>query len=119
MAENLTQGPKAQDEEIKQAQAELNNIKSDLSHLQKDIRELMHALKGTGESRWAEARSRAQGMAHDRAEQMRDQLHEFQDRARRNIQHAREVAQERPFSAVFGALTVGVFLGLLLGARRK
>jgi ElaB/YqjD/DUF883 family membrane-anchored ribosome-binding protein len=97
---------------------ELKAVKDDLKELRADFQDLLSALKGEGGEKLSDLRDRVKASARDKAAAARDRADDMRDGLHESTERAREVLGDRPFTTAVGALCLGLITGVILGGRR-
>jgi ElaB/YqjD/DUF883 family membrane-anchored ribosome-binding protein len=100
---------------------ELETLKGDVAKLANDLKDVLHAVGAQGKEKLEENKKRLEsairtlrGEAKEKLGEAYDSLHEHGKEA---VELSRKKIEERPLTAVFTALGVGVLLGILIGRR--
>ena len=100
---------------------ELETLKGDVTKLANDLKDVRHAVGTQGKEKLIENKKRLEsalktlrGEAKEKLGEAYDSLHEHGKEA---VELSRKKIEERPLTAVFTALGVGVLLGILIGRR--
>lgn len=100
---------------------ELETLKGDVTKLANDLKEALHAVGAQGKEKLEENRKRLEaaiknlrGEAKEKFGEAYESLHEHSKEA---VELSRKKIEERPLTAVFTALGVGVLVGILIGRR--
>jgi ElaB/YqjD/DUF883 family membrane-anchored ribosome-binding protein len=105
----------------KGATIELETLKGDVAKLANDLKDALHAVGAQGKEKLEENKKRLEaaiktlrGEAKEKIGEAYESLHEHGKEA---VDLSRKKIEERPLTAVFTALGVGVLLGILIGRR--
>jgi ElaB/YqjD/DUF883 family membrane-anchored ribosome-binding protein len=100
---------------------ELETLKGDVAKLANDLKDVLHAVGTQGKEKLEESKKRLEsaiktlrGEAKEKFDEAYESLHEHGKEA---VELSRKKIEERPLTAVFTALGVGVLLGILIGRR--
>jgi ElaB/YqjD/DUF883 family membrane-anchored ribosome-binding protein len=100
---------------------ELETLKNDVTKLANDLKDTLHAVGAQGKEKLAENKKRLEaaiktlrGEAKEKFDEAYESLREHSKEA---VDMSRKKIEERPLTAVFAALGVGVLVGILIGRR--
>ena len=100
---------------------ELETLKGDVAKLANDLKDALHAVGAQGKEKLEENKKRLEaavktlrGETKEKLGEAYESLHEHSKEA---VDLSRKKIEERPLTAVFTALGVGVLLGILIGRR--
>ena len=100
---------------------ELETLKGDVTKLANDLKDVLHAVGTQGKEKLIENKKRLEsalktlrGEAKEKLGEAYDSLHEHGKEA---VELSRKKIEERPLTAVFTALGVGLLVGILIGRR--
>jgi ElaB/YqjD/DUF883 family membrane-anchored ribosome-binding protein len=100
---------------------ELETLKNDVTKLANDLKDMLHSVGTQGKEKLAENKKRLEaalktlrGEAKEKFEEAYESLSEHGKEA---VELSRKKIEEKPLTAVFTALGVGVLLGILIGRR--
>jgi len=104
-----------------EASVEFETLKNDVQKLTNDLKDLLHAVGAQGKEKLAENKKRLEsalktlrGEAKEKLSETYDSLKEHSQEA---VDYSRKKIEERPLTAVFTALGIGVIIGVLVGRR--
>jgi ElaB/YqjD/DUF883 family membrane-anchored ribosome-binding protein len=100
---------------------ELETLKGDVAKLANDLKDVLHAVGTQGREKLEENKKRLEsaiktlrGEAKEKFDEAYDSL---QEHGKEAVELSRKKIEERPLTAVFAALGVGVLVGILIGRR--
>jgi ElaB/YqjD/DUF883 family membrane-anchored ribosome-binding protein len=100
---------------------ELETLKSDVQKLANDLKDTLHAIGAQGKEKLEENKKRLEsaiktlrGEVKEKFNEAYENLHEHGKEA---VDMSRKKIEERPLTAVFTALGIGVIFGILIGRR--
>ena len=104
-----------------EASVELENLKQDINKLTNDLREMVHTVGAQGKEKLAENKKRLEHalktLRGDAKEKFDETYDYVREQSKEAVEKSRKQIEERPLTAVFTALGVGVILGVLIGRR--
>jgi ElaB/YqjD/DUF883 family membrane-anchored ribosome-binding protein len=100
---------------------ELETLKGDVSKLANDLKDVLHAVGAQGKEKLEENKKKLESALRTLRGEAKEKLGEAYDSLKEHSQEAvdlsRKKIEERPLTAVFTALGVGLLVGILIGRR--
>jgi ElaB/YqjD/DUF883 family membrane-anchored ribosome-binding protein len=100
---------------------EFETLKGDVQKLTNDLKDLLHAVGTQGKEKLAENKKRLESALKTLRGEAKEKFGEAYDSLKEHSQEAvdlsRKKIEERPLTAVFTALGVGILIGVLVGRR--
>jgi ElaB/YqjD/DUF883 family membrane-anchored ribosome-binding protein len=100
---------------------ELETLKGDVAKLANDLKDMIHAVGTQGKEKLVENKQRLESALRTLRGEAKEKLGEAYESLREHGQEAvdlsRKKIEERPLTAVFTALGVGLLVGILIGRR--
>lgn len=100
---------------------ELETLKQDITKLSGDLKDMVHTVGAQGKEKLIENKKRlehALKTLRGDAKEKFDETYEYVcEHGKEAVEKSRKEIEERPLTAVFTALGVGVILGILIGRR--
>ncbi len=100
---------------------EFETLKNDVQKLTGDLKDLLHAVGAQGKEKLVENKKRLEAALKTLRGEAKEKFGEAYDALKEHGQEAidlsRKKIEERPLTAVFTALGVGVLIGVLVGRR--
>jgi ElaB/YqjD/DUF883 family membrane-anchored ribosome-binding protein len=100
---------------------ELETLKGDVAKLANDLKDVLHAAGAQGKEKLIESKERLESAIKALKGEAKEKLGEAYDSLREHSKEAVEISrkkiEERPLTAVFTALGVGLLVGILIGRR--
>jgi ElaB/YqjD/DUF883 family membrane-anchored ribosome-binding protein len=100
---------------------ELETLRSDVSKLANDLKEMLHNVGSQGREKLVENKKRLESALktlRGEAKEKFDEAYEcLRESSKEAVEKSRKQIEEKPFTAVFTALGVGVIIGILVGRR--
>jgi ElaB/YqjD/DUF883 family membrane-anchored ribosome-binding protein len=100
---------------------EFETLKGDVQKLTNDLKDLLHAVGTQGKEKLAENKRRLESALKTLRGEAKEKLGEAYDSLKEHSQEAIDISrkkiEERPLTAVFTALGVGLLVGILIGRR--
>ena len=107
--------------ESNQTTIEFETLKGDVQKLTSDLKDLLHAVGTQGKEKLAENKKRLEAALKTLRGEAKEKLGEaydsFKEHGQEAVDYSRKKIEERPLTAVFTALGVGVLLGIIIGRR--
>jgi ElaB/YqjD/DUF883 family membrane-anchored ribosome-binding protein len=104
-----------------EATVEFETLKGDVQKLTNDLKDLLHAVGTQGKEKLVENKKRLESALKTLRGEAKEKFSEAYDCVREHGKEAvdlsRKKIEERPLTAVFAALGVGVLVGILIGRR--
>jgi ElaB/YqjD/DUF883 family membrane-anchored ribosome-binding protein len=104
-----------------EASVELETLKQDISKLSSDLKDMVHTVGAQGKEKLAENKKRLERAIktlRGEAKEKFDESYEYVcEHGKEAVEKSRKQIEEKPLTAVFTALGVGVILGILIGRR--
>jgi ElaB/YqjD/DUF883 family membrane-anchored ribosome-binding protein len=100
---------------------ELETLKGDVTKLANDLKDVLHAVGAQGKEKLEENKKRLEAaiktLRGEAKEKFGEAYESLQEHGKEAVDLSRKKIEERPLTAVFTALGVGVLLGILIGRR--
>jgi len=100
---------------------ELETLREDVSKLANDLKEMLHNVGAQGKDKLMENKKRLEDAIktlRGEAKEKFDEAYEcFREHSKEAVEKSRKQIEEKPLTAVFTALGVGVIIGILVGRR--
>ena len=100
---------------------ELETLKGDVQKLANDLKEMLQTVGTQGKERLAENKKRLEAAIKNLRGEAKEKFGEaydsLQEHGKEAVELSRKKIEDRPLTAVFTALGVGVLLGILIGRR--
>jgi ElaB/YqjD/DUF883 family membrane-anchored ribosome-binding protein len=106
---------------IGESAVELETLKGDVLKLSNDLKEMLHNVGAQGKEKLAENKKRLESALktlRGEAKEKFDEAYEsIREHSKEAVDKSRKQIEEKPLTAVFTALGVGVIIGILVGRR--
>jgi ElaB/YqjD/DUF883 family membrane-anchored ribosome-binding protein len=100
---------------------ELETLKGDVLKLSNDLKEMLHNVGTQGKGKLIENKKRLESALKTLRGEAKEQFDEayecIRERSKEAVEKSRKQIEEKPLTAVFTALGVGVIIGILVGRR--
>jgi ElaB/YqjD/DUF883 family membrane-anchored ribosome-binding protein len=100
---------------------EMETLKGDVAKLANDLKDMIHAVGAQGKEKLVENKQRLESALKTLRGEAKEKLGEAYDSLKEHSKEAvdlsRKKIEERPLTAVFTALGVGLLVGILIGRR--
>jgi ElaB/YqjD/DUF883 family membrane-anchored ribosome-binding protein len=100
---------------------ELETLKGDVTKLANDLKDVLHAVGAQGKEKLEENKKRLEAaiktLRGEAKEKFGEAYESLQEHGKEAVDLSRKKIEERPLTAVFAALGVGVLVGILIGRR--
>ena len=100
---------------------ELETLKGDVTKLANDLKDVLHAVGAQGKEKLEENKKRLESaiktLRGEAKEKFGEAYESLQEHSKEAVELSRKKIEERPLTAVFTALGVGVLVGILIGRR--
>ncbi len=110
----MAQSPSSTQSQLEQG---WKTLRVDMNKLRSDLSEVAQALFEAGKSEAGEAKTRLQGMAQQRLDDVRKVLDTARERSRSATDVVKQQVEQKPMVSMLVALGAGILLGALI--RRK